>query len=324
MISLTFDGAFCSDHCRQSILRKKRLIRSEKAKWILLTLNPRHCSDNCPGSIKKMKKSIGEIAVNFSHFWSASLLMSSYMLDLGNAKISFGETEVNFIYLRSLSTYVRMIFQDRSGEGKNSSGEREVKSTYLWSTRLFRSLSKINLENKEIPSADREVNANHFRSTTVFWSLSRLDLENKQRFICTERMDLNTLSIEMRLQIIVEDWSRKGKNSFAGTTVKSTLFFRGVFESLSTSDRKEEKICLKKERKVDFTHFRTRRLFVLLSTIDLKQGEIDLEKEREVNLAVSRWTLPVWTVRLIEWYWKLDLVDDRCGVYAAKMNCSSP
>ena len=63
---------------------------------------------------------------------------------------------------------------------------------------------------------------------------------------------------------------------------------RGVFESLSTSDPKEEKIHLKRERKVDFTHFRSRRVFVLLSTIDLKIEEIDLEKEREVNLAGSR------------------------------------
>ena len=70
--------------------------------------------------------------------------------------------------------------------------------------------------------------------------------------------------------------------------MKSTLLVRGVFESLSTSDLKEEKIHLKRERKVDFTHFRSRRAFVLLSTIDLKIEEIDLEKEREVSLAGSR------------------------------------
>ena len=54
-------------------------------------------------------------------------------------------------------------------------GAKEVDFTNSQSRRLFESLSTINLENKEIPSAEREVNSDHFRST--------MDLENKQRFI---------------------------------------------------------------------------------------------------------------------------------------------
>jgi hypothetical protein len=81
-------------------------------------------------------------------------------------------------------------------------------------------------------------------------------------------MDFNTLSIDTRLLIIVEDRCRKGKNSLSETKVKSTLFVQGVFESLSM--------------------------------VDLTEGEIDLEKEGEMNLAGSRQTLPIWTLRLIE------------------------
>ena len=175
----------------------RRLFRSssttdleKKDEWNSLTFDRQPSSDCCRGGISKTKK------------------------------INWGKSSE--LHTLAIAKLVHIILDARSRERKNGFRETEVDSTHHHLTRVFGSLSLIDLKEEEIDlERAREEDSTHFWSRSVFRS---------------------SLSIEL--------W--KGTNSFGEREANYTHFrWRRLFGSLSTIDLKREEIDLEKEREVN-------------------------------------------------------------------------
>ena len=126
---------------------------------------------------------------------------------------------------------------------------------YLRSPRIFGSLSMIDLEKGKIQFKKEKRSSLTIDRWECLDHCRRSILEKGEWFAARKRSGFHSLSIEKRLQIIVDNKSRKGKTSFGDRWVNWThLRSTRVLRSLSTINLKEEEIHLEKERDMHFTH----------------------------------------------------------------------